>query len=254
MLCLVRQWIPSFVRLRWFFVPVYRAATCSVLVLPEVFRIIGFYGDDFTFVFVFYAELGSTADTCTASVYGACEACVSVFSAQLGSTADTCGSSFYEAFLEEFHTFFYVMVFDVLSFRRGRSPWSCFLADHRDFPVAVRFQVSMPLLCRSCRFMSPSWRSGSSHGPDCSSDLLLPQLLYAVADVPVVQVEQVHFSRRGAVAAPMVQTVRRTFCFRGCCTRLSMPLLCRSSRFTSPSWRRGRFHGPDCPSDHFLPQ
>ena len=42
--------------------------------------------------------------------------------------------------------------------------------------------------------MSPSWRSGSSHGPDCSSDLLLPQLLYAVADVPVVQVEQVHFS------------------------------------------------------------
>ena len=30
-----------------------------------------FYGDDFTFVFVFYAVLGSTADTCTASVYGA---------------------------------------------------------------------------------------------------------------------------------------------------------------------------------------
>ena len=28
--------------------------------------------------------------------------------------------------------------------------------------------------------------SGSSHGPDCSSDLLLPQLLYMVADVPVV--------------------------------------------------------------------
>ena len=95
MLCLVRQWIPSFVRLRWFFVPVYRAATCSVLVLPEVFRIIGFYGDDFTFVFVFYAELGSTADTCTASVYGACGACVSVFSAQLGSTTDTCGASVY---------------------------------------------------------------------------------------------------------------------------------------------------------------
>ena len=74
---------------------VYRAATCSVLVLPEVFRIIVFYGDDFTFVFVFYAELGSTADTCTASVYGACGACVSVFSAQLGSTTDTCGASVY---------------------------------------------------------------------------------------------------------------------------------------------------------------
>ena len=54
---------------------------------------------------VFSAQLGSKVDTCTASVYGACEACVSVFSAQLGSTADTCSASVYEAFLEEFHTF-----------------------------------------------------------------------------------------------------------------------------------------------------
>ena len=30
---------------------------------------------------------------------------VSVFSAQLGSTADTCGASVYEAFLEEVHAF-----------------------------------------------------------------------------------------------------------------------------------------------------
>ena len=49
-----------------------------------------------------------------------------------------------------------------------------------------------------------------SHGPDCSSDHLLPQLLNTVADV----------------------------------------LLCRSNRFSSPSWRRGRFHGLDCSSDH----
>ena len=170
MLCLVRQWIPSFVSLRWFFVPVYRAATCSVLVLPEVFRIIGFYWDDFTFVFVFYSELGSTADTCTTSVYGACEACVSVFSAQLGSTTDTCGASVYEAFLENSRSS------TSLSFCRGRSPWSCFLADHRDFPLAVRYQVVDALVVHVEQVHFFSWRSGSSHGPDCSSDLLLQTL------------------------------------------------------------------------------
>ena len=39
--------------------------------LPEVFRFLDFLGDDFRFVSVFCAELGSTADTCGASVYEA---------------------------------------------------------------------------------------------------------------------------------------------------------------------------------------
>ena len=60
--------------------------------------------------------------------------------------------------------------------------------------------------------------------------------------------------RRGAVAVPMVQTARRTFYSHSCCMRWPMSLLCRSSRFICPSWRRGRFHGPDCPSGHFLPR
>ena len=34
----------TYVNLRWFFEPVYLAVTCSVLVLPEVYRIIEFYG------------------------------------------------------------------------------------------------------------------------------------------------------------------------------------------------------------------
>ena len=59
-------------------------------------------------------------------------------------------------------------------------------ADHRDSPV-VRIWWSMSLFVRSCRFSivvcfttveipqcssssSPSWYSGRSHGPDCSSD------------------------------------------------------------------------------------
>ena len=85
----------------------------------------------------------------------------------------TCGASFYDAFLEEFHTFFYVKVFHVPFVPQRQIPWSCFLSDHRDFPVAVRFQVSMPLLCS---------RAGSC-------------------------------PRRGAVAVPMVQTARRTIFF-----------------------------------------
>ena len=57
-------------------------------------------GDDFRIVSVFSAELGSTADTCAASVYEAFWTrgfslgddfmFVSVFSAELGSAADTC--------------------------------------------------------------------------------------------------------------------------------------------------------------------
>ena len=57
-------------------------------------------GDDFRIVSVFIAELGSTADTCTASVYeafwmlgfslGDDFRIVSAFSAELGSTVDTC--------------------------------------------------------------------------------------------------------------------------------------------------------------------
>ena len=38
--------------------------------------------------------------------------------------------------------------------------------------------------------------------------------------------------------------------FPSCCTRFSTSLLCRWSRFTSPSWRRGRFHGPNCSFSH----
>ena len=53
-------------------------------------------GDDFMFVSVFSAELGSSADTCTASVYGA-------FCAQLQSSSWSSSS---------------------LSSRRGSSPWS----------------------------------------------------------------------------------------------------------------------------------
>ena len=48
----------------------------------------------------------------------------------------------------------------------------------------------------------------------------------------------------------MVQTVRWTIDIPQLCTRLSTFLLCRSSRFTSPSWRSGSFHGPICSSDH----
>ena len=77
-------------------------------------------GDDFKIVSVFSAELGSTADTCLASVYEAfwknftlfscCWALgddftfVSVFSAELGSFSDTCTASVYELF-EEAHIF-----------------------------------------------------------------------------------------------------------------------------------------------------
>ena len=69
-------------------------------------------------VSVFSAQLGSTTDTCTASVYRAFEEFHTVFSwwtlgddfmfvslssAELGSTADTCTASVCRAF-EEFHT------------------------------------------------------------------------------------------------------------------------------------------------------
>ena len=65
-------------------------------------------GDDFRIVSVFSAELGSTANTCAASVYeafwmlgfslGDDFRIVSVFSVELGSTANTCAASVYEAF------------------------------------------------------------------------------------------------------------------------------------------------------------
>ena len=45
-------------------------------------------GDDFKFVSVFGARLGSIVDTCSASVYGAFGR-VAVFSVMLGSTVDT---------------------------------------------------------------------------------------------------------------------------------------------------------------------
>ena len=97
-------------------------------------------------------------------------------------------------------------------------------SDHRHCTVAVH-GYRRPYCAGRAGSFSPSWRSGSSYGPDCSSDLLLhqlqytmadntcplwrrhslhgpyccltmdiPQLQYTMADVPVVQVEQVHFS------------------------------------------------------------
>ena len=89
----------------------------------------------------FSAELGSTADTCTASVYGACGRSsrsfpcwtlgddfkiVSVFSAELGSTVDTCLASVYAAFWKNFTRFL----------REG-------------VQFLVRF-LSCPLLCTTC--------------------------------------------------------------------------------------------------------
>ena len=43
MLCLVRQWIPVHTSVYGDFVPVYLAVTCSVLVLPEVYRSMEFW-------------------------------------------------------------------------------------------------------------------------------------------------------------------------------------------------------------------
>ena len=76
-----------------------------------------FLGDDFWFVSVFSVEIGSTADTCLASVYEAfwknfsnfswwflrdAFKTVSEFSASLGSTMDTCLRQSIR-FLEDFH-------------------------------------------------------------------------------------------------------------------------------------------------------
>ena len=51
----------------------FRAGFASDHAIRAVFLLIGTLGDDFKIVSVFSAELGSTADTCTASVYGAFE-------------------------------------------------------------------------------------------------------------------------------------------------------------------------------------
>ena len=87
-----------------------------------------FLGDDFWFVSVFSVELGSTADTCLASVYeafwknfsyfswflGDDFKIVSEFSASLGSAVDTCPRQSMR-FLEDFHmlgpSYFNTMLF-----------------------------------------------------------------------------------------------------------------------------------------------
>ena len=65
-------------------------------------------------------------------------------------------------------------------------PWSRLFVGPFTSTVAVHDGRCPCCVRRSRRFISPCGAVGSSHGPDCSSDLLLPQLLYTVADVPVV--------------------------------------------------------------------
>ena len=48
----------------------------------------------------------------------------------------------------------------------------------------------------------------------------------------------------------MVQTVRLTMDIPQLLNTVADVPVYRSSRFTSPSWRRGRFHGPNCSFDH----
>ena len=107
------------------------------------------------------------------------------------------------------------------------------------FPSCRSFSGVDATVVQSCRFMSPSWRSGSSHGPDCSSDLLLPQLLYTVIDAPVCRSSR-FTSPSWRRADSMVQTVRRTIFFpsehggrRPCCTGRSGSFLRRGTEAVS---------------------
>ena len=70
--------------------PLYLVVNCSSY-LPEEYRLLPFREMTLGMVSVFSAELGSTVDTCGASVWfpGDDFMFVSVFSAELGSTVDT---------------------------------------------------------------------------------------------------------------------------------------------------------------------
>ena len=82
---------------------------------------------------------------------------------------------------------------------------------HVSMVQSVRWTIDIPqLLCNGCRRPCCAGRAGS-----------LP--------------------RRCAEAVPMVQTVRLTMDILCCSTRWPMSLLSWSCRFTSSSWRRGRF-------------
>ena len=63
------------------------------------------------------------------------------------------------------------------------------------------------------------------YGPDCSSDLFLPQLQYTMADVPVVQVVQVHF--------PSVRRVAEHGGRCPCCASRAISLPCRDAEADS---------------------
>ena len=78
---------------------------------------------------------------------------------------------------------------------------------------------------------------------DSRAALLWPgAVLGYVLDMPVVvHVKVVALPRRCAEAVSMVQTVRLTMDFCSCSTRWPLSLLSWSCRFTSSSWRRGRF-------------
>ena len=58
-------------------------------------------------------------------------------------------------------------------------------------------------------------------------------------------------TRGGDSRAPTV-AARRTqdWLLSSCSTRWPISLLCRSSRFISPLWRRVSLHGPNCSFDH----
>ena len=165
--------------------------------------------------------------------------------------------------------------------------------DHRDFAVAVCVWWSMSLVCSRAGSSSAAavLLRGRPHPCRCAESIPwsrqfvrtgIPQLLYKVVDVPVVQVVQVHFPvvaqrqspwsfdhghsqlqytwpmsllcrscrftspslRRGSLHS------RLTMDIPSCRTRWPMSLLCRSCRFNSPSGHRGSLHGPNCSFDH----
>ena len=74
----------------------------------------------------------------------------------------------------------------------------------------------------------------------------IAQLLYTVIDVPVVQVEQVHFPLVAECQILWSRLFVGPWTFHSCSTRWPMSLLCSSSRYTSPLWRSVSLHGPNC--------
>ena len=72
---------------------------------------------------------------------------------------------------------------------------------------------------------------------------------YAVVQVPVLQLQFIIVVVYTPVVAQSLSNgpdSSSDLGFPSCFTLWSMPSLCRSFRFTFPSWRRGLSHGPDC--------